>query len=69
MILFLIIFITAKWPFNSLKKKIVINEPLQSEYNQIIKNQLQVNVIEKLDKRITRPHVGQVNHLPHRSVV
>ena len=38
-----------------------------SEYNQ--KDQLQADVIEKLEQHITEPEVGQVHYLPHRSVI
>ena len=39
-----------------------------SEYNQIIRDQLQVDVIEKLEQHITESEVGQVHYLPHRPV-
>ena len=40
-----------------------------SEYNQIIKDQLKADVIEKLEQRITEPQVDQVHCLPHRPVI
>ena len=36
-----------------------------SQYNQRIKDQLQADVIEKLEQ----PEVGQVHYLPHRPVI
>ena len=62
-------FENCKRPFNSLKKKNINNEYLLSEYNQIIKDQLQADVIEKLEQHITEPEVGQVRYLPHRPVI
>ena len=40
-----------------------------SECNQIIKDQSQADVIEKLEKHITKPEVGQVHYLPHLPVI
>ena len=36
------------------------------EYNQIMKDQLQADVIEKLEHHITEHKAGQVHYLPHR---
>ena len=52
-----------------LSKKILNNEYLLSEYNQIIKDQLQADVIEKFEQHITKPEVGQVHYQPHRPIV
>ena len=62
-------FENCKRRFNSLKKKNINNEYLLSEYKQIIKDQLQADVIEKLEQHITEPEVGQVRYLPHRPVI
>ena len=40
-----------------------------SEYNQIIKDQLQADVIEKLEQHITESEVDQTHYLPHRQVI
>ena len=61
-------FENRKRRFNSLKKKFINNEYLLSEYNQIIKDQLQADVIEKLEKHI-EPEIGQVHNPPQRSVI
>ena len=50
---------------NSLNEKFLNNEYLLSGYNQIIKDQLQTDVIEKLEHHITEPEVGQIHYLPH----
>ena len=39
------------------------------EYNQIMKDQLQADVIEKLEQHITEHEAGQVHYLPHRPVI
>ena len=57
-------FENCKRRFNSLKKEFTNNEYLLSEYNQIIKEQLQGDVIENLEQHITEPQVGQVHYLP-----
>ena len=62
-------FENCKRRFNSLKRKNTNNEYLLSEYKQIIKDQLQADVIEKLEQHITEPEVGQVRYLPHRPVI
>ena len=62
-------FENCKRRLNSLKEKFLNNEYLLSGYNQIIKDQLQADVIKKLEQHITEPEVGQVHYLPHRPVI
>ena len=54
--------------FNSLKKTFRNSEHLLSEYNEIIKDKFQANVIKKLEKHITELQPGQIYYLPHRPV-
>ena len=62
-------FENCKRGFNSLKKKFLNNEYLLSQYNQIIKDQLQADVIEKFEQNTTEHEVGQVHYLPHLPVI
>ena len=62
-------FENCKGRFNSLKKKFTNNKHLLSEYKKIIRNQLQPNVIEKLDNHINESQAGQIHCLPHRPVI
>ena len=62
-------FENCKGRFNSLKKKFTNNNHLLSEYKKLIRNQLQANVIEKLDNHITESQAGQIHCLPYHPVI
>ena len=52
--------------FNTLKKKFTNNEKLLNDYNKIILDQLEANVVEQVTSPDTN---GEIHYLPHRPVI
>ena len=61
----------SKKRFNSLVKKFERDENLLQDYNKIIKDQLKLNIIEKIPSTEINnsEKVGRVHYMPHRPVV
>ena len=64
-------YFTSKKPFNSFSKRFGRNNELFLEYNNIIKEQLKLNVVEKVPPSKTNnfDQVRNIHYLPHRPVI
>ena len=64
-------YFNCKKRFNSLSKRFEKNNELLQEYNNIIKKQLKLNVVEKVPPSGTNnfDQVGNIHYLPHRPVI
>ena len=53
----------------SLTKRLQNNPKVFDDYNQIIVEQEQSGIIERVDIENLKPRVGETNYLPHREVI